>query len=142
MKRLVTILMADYWEMNADSKRQCIEELRKLDITPVLSRGDTHLPGDGSHFPGSGCNPWPPPSQGRGWSDISVRATMHGLRNGARNASSSGTLHSCVTPLRLPMLPLHAVGLEPAYVSSPKRMLAASLRPLCCNCKTAGARRP
>ena len=54
--------MADYWETDAEAKRQCLEELMKLDIIPLLSRGDSHAPGAGI----AANAPWPPPTGGRG----------------------------------------------------------------------------
>ena len=125
MKRLVTCLMADYWETNANAKRESVESMMKLDIIPVLPRGDTYAPGDG-------CNPWPPPSRGRVSADVSASANSHKLGRGmraagARNAFSSHTLHNGLTHLKRQMLPLRAVGTTHPLLAQalpPHRMLA------------------
>jgi len=126
MKRLLTFLMADYWETDAEAKRQCLEELMKLDITPLLPRGDSHAPGDG-------CNPWPPPTGGRGSPGVSALATSdYAVRTtGAQNAASSvgATRNSLLAP------PLRVVGAthrpSGSHVVLPKRMQGASFRPMC-----------
>ena len=126
MKRLVTCLMADYWDSNAVAKRECEKSMKKLNIMPILPRGDTHAPGNS-------CTPWSPTSSSRTSPDVSVSAISRetGTRNGS---SSTGALRSGWTNLKLQTPLIRPVGTSPRRVAHasvlPSYQMAASLRPL------------
>ena len=130
MKRLVTCLMADNWDSNADAKRECEQSMIKLNIIPILPRGDTHAPGNS-------CTSWPPASSSRTSPDVSVTAISRetGTRNGY---SSPGALRSRWTNLRLQTPLIRTLGTAHRRLAHasvlPSRQTAASLRPLRSSC--------